>query len=143
MKLSMATLSNPVGRPREDKNTIHFGAMLLPELIKRVRIYKAESGEKINDITANALDIYTSVATPFNKYKEQVRIENSPKEETIREVERAKTDLIRFVNEFTQREIDLKTLEQGVDSSTPSGKMVLQIFKALSDYSQEIKSKTD
>ena len=42
--------------------------------------------------------------------------------------------LIQLISEFARKGIQFKALDLGVDSSTPAGKLVLQIFAALAEY---------
>ncbi len=50
---------------------------------------------------------------------------------------RSRDHLIKLVSEFNRLGIHFKALDLGVDSTTPAGKMVLQIFAALSEYDRE------
>ncbi|MBC7390524.1 MAG: recombinase family protein [Opitutaceae bacterium] len=50
---------------------------------------------------------------------------------------RSRDHLIKLVSEFSKAGIHFKALDLGVDSTTPAGKMVLQIFAALSEYDRE------
>jgi DNA invertase Pin-like site-specific DNA recombinase len=50
---------------------------------------------------------------------------------------RSRDHLIKLVGDFSNRGIHFKALDLGVDSTTPAGKMVLQIFAALSEYDRE------
>ena len=50
---------------------------------------------------------------------------------------RSRDHLIKLVSEFSTTGIHFKALDLGVDSTTPAGKMVLQIFAALSEYDRE------
>ena len=47
---------------------------------------------------------------------------------------RSRDHLIALLSEFTQKGIHFKALDLGVDSTTPAGKLVLQIFAALAEY---------
>lgn len=50
---------------------------------------------------------------------------------------RDRNHLISLLGEFKERGIQFRALDLGVDSSTPAGKLVLQIFAALSEYDRE------
>lgn len=50
---------------------------------------------------------------------------------------RSRDHLISLLGEFAKQGIHFRALDLGVDSSTPAGKMVLQIFAALSEYDRE------
>ena len=50
---------------------------------------------------------------------------------------RSRDHLISLLGEFARRGIHFKALDLGVDSSTPAGKLVLQIFAALAEYDRE------
>lgn len=50
---------------------------------------------------------------------------------------RSRDHLIKLVGEFVSKGIHFKALDLGVDSTTSAGKMVLQIFAALSEYYRE------
>jgi DNA invertase Pin-like site-specific DNA recombinase len=50
---------------------------------------------------------------------------------------RSRDHLIHLLGEFSQKGIHFKALDLGVDSSTPAGKLVLQIFAALAEYDRE------
>lgn len=50
---------------------------------------------------------------------------------------RSRDHLISLLGEFVQKGIQFKALDLGVDSSTPAGKLVLQIFAALAEYDRE------
>ena len=47
---------------------------------------------------------------------------------------RSRDQLISLLGEFTRKGIHFRALDLGVDSSTPAGKLVLQIFAALAEY---------
>lgn len=47
---------------------------------------------------------------------------------------RSRDHLINLLGDFARKGIHFKALDLGVDSSTPAGKMVLQIFAALAEY---------
>jgi DNA invertase Pin-like site-specific DNA recombinase len=50
---------------------------------------------------------------------------------------RSRDHLISLLSDFRERGIQFRALDLGVDSSTPAGKMILQIFAALSEYDRE------
>lgn len=50
---------------------------------------------------------------------------------------RSRDHLINLLGEFAQKGIHFKALDLGVDSNTPAGRMVLQIFAALAEYDRE------
>lgn len=50
---------------------------------------------------------------------------------------RSRDHLISLLGEFARKGIHFKALDLGVDSSTPAGKLVLQIFAALAEYDRE------
>jgi DNA invertase Pin-like site-specific DNA recombinase len=50
---------------------------------------------------------------------------------------RDRNHLINLLGDFQQQGIQFRALDLGVDSSTPAGKMVLQIFAALAEYDRE------
>ena len=50
---------------------------------------------------------------------------------------RSRDHLIQLISEFARKGIHFKALDLGVDSSTPAGKLVLQIFAALAEYDRE------
>lgn len=50
---------------------------------------------------------------------------------------RSRDHLIHLLGEFSRAGIHFKALDLGVDSSTPAGKLVLQIFAALAEYDRE------
>ena len=47
---------------------------------------------------------------------------------------RSRDHLIHLLGEFSRKGIHFKALDLGVDSATPAGKLVLQIFAALAEY---------
>ena len=47
---------------------------------------------------------------------------------------RSRDHLISLLGKFARKGIHFKALDLGVDSSTPAGKLVLQIFAALAEY---------
>ncbi|MVM30458.1 recombinase family protein [Spirosoma sp. HMF4905] len=47
---------------------------------------------------------------------------------------RSRDHLIRLLSEFAANGIHFKALDLGVDSTTPAGQLVLQIFAALAEY---------
>ncbi len=56
---------------------------------------------------------------------------------------RSTTHIINLVTEFASKGIYFKALDLGVDTSTPSGKLILSIFASLAEYEREtIKEKT-
>ncbi|GAB4024589.1 hypothetical protein GCM10028773_47430 [Spirosoma koreense] len=50
---------------------------------------------------------------------------------------RSRDHLIQLLGDFAKNGIHFKALDLGVDSSTPAGKLVLQIFAALAEYDRE------
>ncbi|GAB4018807.1 recombinase family protein [Spirosoma koreense] len=50
---------------------------------------------------------------------------------------RSRDHLISLLGDFARQGIHFKALDLGVDSSTPAGKLVLQIFAALAEYDRE------
>ena len=50
---------------------------------------------------------------------------------------RSRDHLISLLGDFARKGIHFKALDLGVDSSTPAGKLVLQIFAALAEYDRE------
>lgn len=50
---------------------------------------------------------------------------------------RSRDHLISMLGEFARKGIHFKALDLGVDSGTPAGKLVLQIFSALAEYDRE------
>lgn len=50
---------------------------------------------------------------------------------------RSRDHLIKLINDFNHLGIHFKALHLGVDSTTPAGKTVLQIFAALAEYDRE------
>lgn len=50
---------------------------------------------------------------------------------------RSRDHLIALLSDFAKKGIQFKALDLGVDSSTPAGKLVLQIFSALAEYDRE------
>lgn len=50
---------------------------------------------------------------------------------------RSRDHLINLLGDFSRKGIHFKALDLGVDSSTPAGKLVLQIFAALAEYDRE------
>lgn len=50
---------------------------------------------------------------------------------------RSRAHLIQLISEFSREGIHFKALDLGVDSVTPAGKLVLQIFAALAEYERE------
>lgn len=50
---------------------------------------------------------------------------------------RSRDHLIKLIGEFAHQGIHFKALDLGVDSTTPAGKLVLQIFAALAEYDRE------
>jgi len=50
---------------------------------------------------------------------------------------RSRDHLIKLLAVFAREGIHFKALDIGVDSTTPAGKMVLQIFAALAEYDRE------
>ncbi|TDB64367.1 recombinase family protein [Arundinibacter roseus] len=51
---------------------------------------------------------------------------------------RSRDHLISLIGEFSKRGIIFKALDLGIDSSTPSGKLVIGIFAALAEYDREM-----
>ncbi|MFZ4646655.1 MAG: recombinase family protein [Gemmataceae bacterium] len=50
---------------------------------------------------------------------------------------RSRDHLINLLGDFARKGVHFKALDLGVDSSTPAGKLVLQIFAALAEYDRE------
>lgn len=51
---------------------------------------------------------------------------------------RSRDHLINLIGDFAKRGIIFKALDLGIDSSTPSGKLVIGIFAALAEYDREM-----
>lgn len=51
---------------------------------------------------------------------------------------RSRDHLINLIGSFTERGIIFKALDLGIDSATPSGKLVIGIFAALAEYDREM-----
>ncbi|MPR37198.1 recombinase family protein [Salmonirosea aquatica] len=51
---------------------------------------------------------------------------------------RSRDHLISLIGSFCQRGIIFKALDLGIDSATPSGKLVIGIFAALAEYDREM-----
>jgi len=50
---------------------------------------------------------------------------------------RSRDHLISLLSHFSKQEVQFRALDLGVDSATPAGKLVLQIFAALAEYDRE------
>ena len=50
---------------------------------------------------------------------------------------RSRDHLINLLGDFSRKGIHFKALDLGVDSNTPAGKLVLQIFATLAEYDRE------
>jgi len=50
---------------------------------------------------------------------------------------RSRDHLISLINHFAKQKVQFRALDLGVDSATPAGKLVLQIFAALAEYDRE------
>lgn len=50
---------------------------------------------------------------------------------------RSRDHLINLIGSFTEQSIVFKALDLGIDSATPSGKLVIGIFAALAEYDRE------
>ena len=51
---------------------------------------------------------------------------------------RSRDHLINLIGSFSERGIIFKALDLGIDSATPSGKLVIGIFAALAEYDREM-----
>ena len=51
---------------------------------------------------------------------------------------RSRAHLINLVDELARRNITFKALDLGIDTSTPSGKLVIGIFSSLAEYDREM-----
>ena len=50
---------------------------------------------------------------------------------------RSRDHLISLISHFAKQGVQFRALDLGVDSTTPAGKLVLQIFAALAEYDRE------
>ena len=50
---------------------------------------------------------------------------------------RSRDHIIHLVNSFNQRGIHFKTLDLGIDTTTPAGKFMLSIFASLAEHDRE------
>jgi DNA invertase Pin-like site-specific DNA recombinase len=51
---------------------------------------------------------------------------------------RSLKNLIELVNTFEQQQISLKSLNESIDTSTPTGKLVFHVFGALSEFERNL-----
>ncbi|MEM6377229.1 MAG: recombinase family protein, partial [Bacteroidota bacterium] len=51
---------------------------------------------------------------------------------------RSLKDLIEWVNYFEEQNIALKSLQESIDTSTPTGKLVFHIFGALAEFERNL-----
>lgn len=51
---------------------------------------------------------------------------------------RSRDHLINLIGSFSERGVIFKALDLGIDSATPSGKLVIGIFAALAEYDREM-----
>lgn len=51
---------------------------------------------------------------------------------------RSLKDLIQWVNELEEDKISFKSLQEAIDTSTPSGKLVFHIFGALAEFERNL-----
>lgn len=61
-----------VGRPRNVVKLVQFGCKLPPELIKKVRQFKAHTGAKLNDIIAESVTNYLDPTGKGSVIKAQI-----------------------------------------------------------------------
>ena len=51
---------------------------------------------------------------------------------------RSVTDLVKFVERLTQKGVALRVLAMGVDTATPTGKLVLNVLGAIGQFEREV-----
>ena len=51
---------------------------------------------------------------------------------------RRRDHVISLVNSFAEKKVVFKALDEGIDTSTPAGKLILSIFASLAEYDREI-----
>ncbi|MFC4949072.1 recombinase family protein [Pseudonocardia sp. GCM10023141] len=51
---------------------------------------------------------------------------------------RSQQHLLDLVREFSRREVDFVVLEQGIETSTPGGRLVFHFLAALAEYDREM-----
>ena len=87
-----------VGRPKKEEQTVQFSLVLPPAVIKSVKLFKAQTGKTISEITAKALNVCTSVTNFFANTMDRFLVDESAgsDQNALRRVEWAKKELERF-----------------------------------------------
>lgn len=73
----------------------------------------------------------------LDELQARLRIGNTVMVARFLRLSRSRDHRIHLRGEFSRKEIHVNVLNLGVDSATPAGMLVLQIFAALAEYERE------
>ncbi len=73
----------------------------------------------------------------FKKMMDYVREEDTLFVESISRLARSTKDLLQIVDELRIKEVGLVSLKENIDTETPQGRFILQVFAALSELERE------
>ena len=51
---------------------------------------------------------------------------------------RSLRNLVELVNDLAERQIDLRSLQENIDTATPTGRLIFQVFGSLAEFEREL-----
>ncbi|MFR7592393.1 MAG: recombinase family protein [Longibaculum sp.] len=74
----------------------------------------------------------------LNNLREVIRNEDIIVIESLSRLGRSTKDLLNLIEEFNKKGVYLKSLKEDIDTSTPTGKLMLTVLSALSQFERDL-----